>query len=388
MQLKPCLTHSAHSTSSGSILNKIEGLTNRLKMIRLIYMNEAILAPRQKYILNLINQSEGLLREEIQNRIQDTYPSSKPTLVRDLNMLLKYDLIKFEGKARATKYFPKVLNRLLRKFDIKRYFADDPDNRTRARKSFDFKIFEDLHDLFSQNEIEVLKKNSHSFKQQATKLSPDLLKRELERFIIELSWKSSKIEGNTYTLLETESLIKEQKEAVGKTKDEAIMILNHKTAFEEILKNKDGFKHISISQISQLHNILIKDLAVTSGIRKQAVGITGTTYRPLDNEHQIREVFEKTTTIINKTKNPFEKALIAQFMIAYIQPYADGNKRTARMFTNAILLAHDLYPLSYRSVDEDGFKQALILFYEQGSICEIKKLFIEQVIFANGTYFR
>lgn len=351
-------------------------------------MNETILTPRQKYILNYVNQSEGLLREEIQDKIQEIYSSSKPTLIRDLNILLKYGLIKSEGKARATKYLSKTLNPLLRKFDLERYFADDPDNRVGAKKSFDFKIFENLHDLFSQDETEVVKKSCRSFRQQTVKLSPDLLKRELERFVIELSWKSSKIEGNTYTLLETESLIKEQKEAAGKTKDEAIMILNHKATFEEILKNKDGFKNISISEINQLHNILIKNLSISSDIRKQAVGITGTTYQPLDNEYQIREVFEKTITIINKLKNPLEKALIAQFMIAYIQPYADGNKRTARMLTNAILLAHDLYPLSYRSVDEDGFKKALILFYEQGSIWEIKRLFIEQVRFANATYFR
>lgn len=351
-------------------------------------MNETILIPRQKYILNFINQSEGLLREEIQDKIQETYSSSKPTLIRDLNILLKYGLIKSEGKARATKYLSKTLNPLLRKFDLERYFADDPDNRVGARKSFDFKIFENLHDLFSQDETEVVKKSCRSFRQQTVKLNQDLLKRELERFVIELSWKSSKIEGNTYTLLETESLIKEQKEAAGKTKDEAIMILNHKAAFDLLLHNKDGFKNISISEINQLHNILIKDLSISSGIRKQAVGITGTTYQPLDNGYQIREVFEKTITVINKLKNPLEKALIAQFMIAYIQPYVDGNKRTARMLTNAILLAHDLYPLSYRSVDEDGFKKALILFYEQGSIYEIKRLFIEQVKFANETYFR
>ncbi len=351
-------------------------------------MNETILTPRQKYILNLVNQSEGLLREEIQEQIKNTYSSSKPTLIRDLNILLKYGLIKSEGKARATKYLAKALNRLLRKFDVERYFSDDSDNRIGARKTFDFKIFENLHDLFLQDEIEIFKKFCHSFKQQTEKLSPDLLKRELERFIIELSWKSSKIEGNTYTLLQTESLIKEQKEAVGKTRDEAVMILNHKAAFEQILKNKHSFKNISISDINQLHNILIKNLNISFGIRKQAVGITGTTYQPLDNQHQIREVFEKTITIINKSKNDLEKALIAHFMIAYIQPYADGNKRTARMLTNAILLAHDLYPLSYRSVDENEFKKALILFYEQGSIYEIKRLFIEQVRFANEIYFR
>lgn len=351
-------------------------------------MNETILTPRQKYILNLINQSDGLLREEIQKKIDKTYSFSKPTLIRDLNTLLRNGFIRSEGRARATKYLPKTLSPLLRTFDVERYFVDEADRRVGVKKTFDFKIFENLRNLFLEDELEVLKKVSLSFKQQTTSLNPDILKRELERFIIELSWKSSKIEGNTYTLLETESLIKEQKEAAGKTKDETIMILNHKTAFDTILKNKNDFKTISILEINQLHNILIKNLNVATGIRKQAVGITGTVYRPLDNEHQIREAFEKTIIVTNKTKNALEKALISHFMIPYIQPYTDGNKRTARMLTNAILLAHDLYPLSYRSVDENEFKKALILFYEQGSIFEIKRLFIEQIRFANETYFK
>ena len=351
-------------------------------------MNDTIIIPRQKYILNLINQSEGLLREEIQKEIQSLYPISRITLIRDLNILLKNKLIKFQGQARATKYFSIEENRILRKFDLNRYFIDDSDNRKNTKKSFDFKILDNLHDLFSQNELEILNKICHSFNKQTNKLSPDILKRELERFVIELSWKSSKIEGNTYSLLETESLIKEQKKAVGKSKEDAMMILNHKIVFEEILKNKNDFKNLSISKINQLHNLLIKNLHVTTGIRKQAVGITGTTYQPLDNEHQLKEIYDKTVNIINNTKNIFEKALIAHFMISYIQPYADGNKRTSRMLTNAILLAYDLYPLSYRSVNEDDFKKALILFYEQGSIYEIKKLFIEQIKFANETYFR
>jgi fido (protein-threonine AMPylation protein) len=351
-------------------------------------MNETILTPRQKYLLNVINQSDGLLREEIQEKIFKAYSVSKPTLIRDIHILLKKRLIKVAGKARATKYLPMASNPLLREFDLERYFADDPDNRPGARKFFDFDIFKNLHDLFSLEEISNLEKIALSFKEKTVTLSPDLLKKELERFIIELSWKSSKIEGNTYTLLETEALIKEKKEAVGRSKDETVMILNHKTAFDEILKNTNDFKTISVSVINQLHNLLIKDLNITTGIRKQAVGITGTTYHPPDNEHQIREVFEKTITIINKTKNAFEKALIAHFMIAYIQPYTDGNKRTARMLTNAILLANDLYPLSYRSINEDRFKKALILFYEQESIYEIKRLFIDQFKFANETYFR
>ncbi len=351
-------------------------------------MNETILTPRQKYILNLVNQSESLSREEIQNKLDLTYPTSKPTLIRELNFLHEKKLIKSKGQAKAIRYLPAAANPLLRVFEIDRYFADEPDARCGAKKSFDFQVFDHLKDLFSREELKLLKSSARDFSKETKKVNHGILKRELERFVIELSWKSSKIEGNTYSLLETETLIKEQKEAAGKTRDEAIMILNHKRAFEAILDAKADFKKISVSEINQLHNLLTKNLGVSSGIRKHAVGITGTTYQPLDNEHQLKEVFQKTADAINTAENPFEKALIVHFMIAYIQPYEDGNKRCARMMTNAILLAHNLFPLSYRSVNEDEFKKALILFYEQTSIFHVKRLFIEQFIFANKTYFR
>jgi len=351
-------------------------------------MNETNFIPRQKFILNIISQSKGLWRGEIQKKIGTRYQISKPTIIRDLDNLIRKNLIRTEGKGKNTKYFPYSKNPLLKPFDIDLYFADEPDKRINAKKSFDFSVFNHLNELFSSVEKEEINEFRESFNKQVKKLSPDIFKKELERFVIELAWKSSKIEGNTYSLLETESLIKEQKTAFGKTKEEAIMILDHKSAFDMILVNKNDFKTISVSKVNQLHNILVKDLDITTGVRKQAVGITGTTYQPLDNEHQIKEAYEKIVVIINKNENIFEKSLIAHFMISYIQPYSDGNKRTARMLTNAIFLADDLYPLSYRSVNEDEFKKALILFYEQGSIYKIKKLFIEQLKFANETYFR
>ena len=117
------------------------------------------------------------------------------------------------------------------------------------------------------------------------------------------------------------------------------------------------------------------------------MGITGTVYKPLDNQWQIKEALEKLIAVINKTNNPLEKALIASTMISYIQPFADGNKRTGRMLTNAILLAHDYYPLSYRSVDEITYKKAPILFYEQNSLYQLKKIILDQYQLALKTYF-
>ena len=351
-------------------------------------MNETNFIPRQKFILNIISQSKGLWRGEIQKKIGTRYQISKPTIIRDLDNLIRKNLIRTEGKGKNTKYFPYSKNPLLKPFDIDLYFADEPDKRINAKKSFDFSVFNHLNELFSSVEKEEINEFRESFNKQVKKLSPDIFKKELERFVIELSWKSSKIEGNTYTLLEAEELIKSNKRTEGKSREEAAMILNHKRAFEKILENKARFKKLNLSDINQLHNTLIKDLNISAGIRKNPVGITGTVYRPFDNEFQIKQVMEKLVKAVNKNREPLEKALIINSMISYIQPYSDGNKRTGRMLANAVLLAHDYYPLSYRSIDEKEFKKALILFYEQNSIYHLKRLFIEQLIFAYNNYFK
>jgi len=165
------------------------------------------------------------------------------------------------------------------------------------------------------------------------------------------------------------------------------MILNHKDAFKIIVDNRNEFKILSLSVIMELHNSLTKELSITSGIRKQAVGITGTTYKPLDNEWQIKEALEKLIQIVNTVNYPLEKALITASMLSYIQPFTDGNKRTSRMLANAILMAYDYFPLSYRSIDENKYKEALILFYETNNLYFIKQLFLEQYFFAINTYF-
>ena len=206
-------------------------------------------------------------------------------------------------------------------------------------------------------------------------------------FITTLSWKSSQIEGNTYSLLDTETLIKENIEANGHKKEEAIMILNHKKALEFIFESKNYFKIITLKKLEELHALLTNDLGVDKGLRKSPVGIVGTNYKPLSNQLQIKDAVEKMITTINTTKNVIEKALITVLMISYIQPFEDGNKRTGRILANAILFAHDYCPLSYRSVRESEYKKAVILFYENNSIDYFKELFVEQFKFAVEKYF-
>jgi Fic family protein len=351
-------------------------------------MDETIqLNPRQKTIVNTLAQSSELTREQIAEKLSALYPVSKATLARDLSQLVTKKYIQAVGEGPSRTYIAASQHPLLKYVDLGQYFAVEPDQRSGISAQFQSEVFRKLPGLIGLAEQCELNELFRSFEKSTAVLDETIRQKELERFMIELSWKSSKIEGNTYTLLETERLIKEKHEAEGRSKHEAEMILNHKDAFQITVKDRAHFRHISLSLVMELHNVLTKNLSIGSGIRKHAVGITGTTYRPLDTEWQIKEALEELIHLINATTNPLEKALLIVGMIAYIQPFADGNKRTARMLANAILLAHDYFPLSYRSIDENEYKSAVIVFYETNNLHHLKRLFLEQYRFALKTYF-
>jgi Fic family protein len=144
---------------------------------------------------------------------------------------------------------------------------------------------------------------------------------------------------------------------------------------------------LTISKIEDIHSILIKDLNVERNIRTRRVGITGTNYKPVDNEFQIRDELKNMGEWVNARENVFEKALLSLVLISYIQPFNDGNKRTARIVSNAILAANAYCPISFRTVSPIDYKKAMLLFYEQNNLSEFKKIFIEQFEFAVNTYF-
>lgn len=271
--------------------------------------------------------------------------------------------------------------------DIRAYFAKEVDERELRSEYFNFKIFQELHHLLTEDEIAEITALNTVFRQKKTRLTPGLLQKELERLTVELAWKSSKIEGNTYTLLDTERLLKEHIVAAGKTAEETQAVLNHKKTLDYVLEDPAYYKEITIAKIMELHRLLTESLPVAPGIRSGMVGIVGTNYRPLDNRFQIRDALEHLVAMLGRTSNTVEKALLAVLLISYIQPFEDGNKRTARILGNAILIADDFCPLSYRSVDETEYKKAIILFYEQNNTSYFKQLFLEQFRMAVHRYF-
>lgn len=314
---------------------------------------------------------------------------SYATIKRSLKDLVHHQLVSTIGKGKTTKYCISELYQLLRPLEVEKYFLEEIDER-KIIPSYNFDLLQKTLkgiSIFSSTEMEYLENLQLKFRKNIELLSTDEYKKELERLAIDLSWKSSQIEGNTYSLLETELLLKEKQTAAGKTKDEATMLLNHKEAIDFIIEHPKYIKPLSVSTIEDIHSILIKDLNINKNIRNSRVGISGTNYKPLDNQFQIKEALNHMCELVNASKNVFEKAFLTLMLISYIQPFSDGNKRTARIISNAILLKYLYCPISFRTVDAIEYKKAMLIFYEQNNISPFKRIFINQFEFAVNTYF-
>lgn len=338
-------------------------------------------------ILQFLHYHPLSSREEIRAGIN--FQESDATLKRLIANGVEAGDIQVEGKARATRYTLSNRAHLLMPLSLDTYFAQDVDER-QVQTSFNFALINEQLpqvNLFTDEELARLNALQAEFRAHLVEMTDNEYRREMERLGIDLSWKSSQIEGNTYSLLETERLLRESKTADGKTKEEAVMLLNHKDALRFVLNNPDYLKELTINRIEDIHTLLTKELSVDKGLRHRRVGITGTQYRPLDNEFQIREAMRDTCALINSRKNIFEQALLALVLLSYIQPFMDGNKRTARITSNALLIANGYCPLSFRTVDSIDYKKAMLIFYEQNNLYAFKQIFINQYEFAVQEYF-
>lgn len=338
-------------------------------------------------ILQFLHYHPEASRAEIASGlINAPSPSTVKRLIADA--VSKGD-IEIVGRGPATRYKLTPQAQVTMELNLETYFDKDIDER-QVQQSFNFelinKVLPDV-ELFTTEELQKLYEAQDLFRKHLAEMSNIEYRKEMERLGIDLSWKSSQIEGNTYSLLETERLLKEKQTASGKTKEEAVMLLNHKDTLDFILDVPDYLKDLTVGRIEEIHALLTKELGVERNIRHRRVGITGTNYIPLDNEFQIREALEDSVRLINSKDNVFEKALLALVLLSYIQAFTDGNKRTARIVSNGILIANGYCPISFRTVDSIDYKKAMLMFYEQNNIVAFKRIFIDQFLFAVKTYF-
>jgi Fic family protein len=201
----------------------------------------------------------------------------------------------------------------------------------------------------------------------------------LNRLLIDLSWNSSRLEGNTYSLLETKRLIELGENAQGKDASEAQMILNHKGAIEYIIESA-AESEISSHGICSIHALLSENLlgdpSASGRVRQIAVGVAGTTYLPLENPHVLRECFDIFIQKMNLIEDPFEQSFFSLVHLSYMQAFEDVNKRTARLVANIPLIKKNLKPLSFTDVNKEAYVQSLLGIYEKNDISLFKDLYL------------
>jgi len=340
-------------------------------------------------ILEYLQYHSMSMRQDVERHLSRRVSSA--TVKRQIAKGIEDGLIVSHGNNRSTVYSITPKAHLLRTVNLDSYYAKSMDQRD-VQTGYNFDLIRDelpKIDIFSAEDKARLVECQNVFMEHMKEMTPGTraYDRELERLGIDLSWKSAQIEGNTYTLIETETLLKDLKEARGRTHEEAQMLLNHKSALKAIIANPRYFARLSLARIEDIHSALVENMGVNASLRYRRVRITGTNYQPLDVESQIREAVDDMCALINGKENPYEKALLALLLISYIQPFEDGNKRTSRLVSNALLLAYGHCPLTFRSVDANDYRAALLLFYEQNNISAFKRIFIEQAEFAVHEYF-
>jgi len=193
----------------------------------------------------------------------------------------------------------------------------------------------------------------------------------LGRLLIDLSWASSKLEGNTYTRLDTQRLIEQGEAAAGRDARETQMILNHKRAIEYLVDGADEIGY-DIHTFQNLHALLSENLLADPGaggkLRERIVDISGTVFRPLAIPQQIDGFFRVVLDKAAAIGDPFEQAFFLMVQIPYLQPFEDVNKRVSRLGANIPLLKHNLCPLSFVEVPERAYVEGTLAVYERNKV--------------------
>lgn len=204
-------------------------------------------------------------------------------------------------------------------------------------------------------------------------------KQILSRLLIDLAWNSSRLEGNTYSLLDTKRLIELGEEAEGRGHLEAQMILNHKDAVEFLVTTADeiGFNRYTILNLhALLANNLLADPTAAGRLRYIAVGIERSAFHPLEVPQLIEECFDQILAAAAAIEDPFEQAFFIMVQLPYLQPFDDVNKRVSRLAANIPLIKSNLSPLSFTDVPRQTYTEAVLGIYEMNKVDLLKDVFI------------
>lgn len=214
-------------------------------------------------------------------------------------------------------------------------------------------------------------------------------RRILEQLLVDLSWASSRMEGNTYDILQTEKLIRFGEAAAGKDRKEALMILNHKEAIQYVVANLNeiALRRVDLFSIhALLSDGLLADPGMAGRLRAYAVGISHSSYKPLDDAITISEEFDILLAKAGEITDPFEQSFFLLVHIPYLQAFVDINKRTSRVASNIPLLKADLAPMSFLTMNDGDYIDGLIGVYELNNVALLREIYIDAYLASADKY--
>ena len=335
----------------------------------------------KQVILDYIAAHPGTRREEIRRQVVPE--ASQTTVWRALKRLVDEGKLEVSGKGPATGYS-------LAGAAVVRAHLQQPYNRRRPasyKKGF-------LDRYIPNKTFYLAEADRQRLRETGTPTVSPLpagtyARRILERLLVDLSWASSRMEGNTYNLLETERLIRFGQEASGKDRKEAVMILNHKEAIQYVVENLAAIT-ISRQDLFNIHAFLadglLADPAMTGRLRRMPVGITHSSFRPPGDQFAIEEEFRILIEKAAAINDPFEQSFFLLVHIPYLQAFDDINKRTSRIASNIPLLKADLAPMSYLTMDDSAYIDGLIGIYELNNVSLLREVYIDAYMTSAENY--
>ncbi|HEX4999847.1 MAG TPA: Fic family protein, partial [Terriglobia bacterium] len=302
-------------------------------------------------------------------------PGASPTTIwRALSRLVDEGKLEVTGQARATRYS-------LAGAAVVREHLKTPYNQ---RKPVTYQ--RNFLDRYVPNKTFYIAERDRTRLHEAGRPAPPPVpagtyaRRILEKLLIDLSWASSRMEGNTYNLLETEELIRYGKEATGKDRKEAIMIINHKEAIQYVVDHLDLIT-ISRAALFDIHALLsdglLIDPAMAGRLLRMPVGIAHSNYSPLGDQFSIEEEFRILVEKAAAITDPFEQSFFLLVHIPYLQAFADINKRASRIAANIPLLKADLAPMSFFTMNDRDYIDGLLGIYELNNVSLLRDAYIE-----------
>lgn len=354
-------------------------------------MKVAIQQELDKITRLLANNPDGLSIKQISENLD--FCISDKTLQRRLRVLVDQGCLMLTGQRRAALYLPchEVLrteegtskDSKLAIFDqntkAKLEFLDRPPY-LRSKVSYNPEF---LESYVPNESCYVPKDLRQQLFRQGRRFDSQLVagtyaKQICQRLLIDLSYNSSRLEGNTYSELDTRKLLEEGIAAQGKVNEEALMITNHKEAILFLIENAQDIKLNSFT-IRNLHHLLSQDLLAnplaSGNVRTTEVDIGQSTYKPLSNAHLLKEFLELLLLKAQRIIDPFEQSFFLLVHLSYLQAFEDVNKRTSRLSCNIPFIQKNLCPLSFTDVPRDDYTAALLCIYELNDIEPMRALY-------------